>query len=870
MKKNNLDENNLLVLDKMKYSPMIRQYLEFKEKYQDMILFYRVGDFYELFFNDAIVGSRELEIILTGKDAGVEDRIPMCGVPFHAVDGYLDTLVSKGYKVGIVEQVEDPSKASDIVRRELIRVVTPGTIMDDTGVDRGENNFLVAISFVKGNISNNVKDYFILSYLDLTTGEGYITNIPSSEELLYAEIIKLKAREIIISSSFNKSIFDNLKKTYNFLISIEDNVTLPSYFKNLVDTLNKEEVATYSRLLNYITRTQLRTLVHLQHVIKYDINSYLRIDIASRKNLELLETLRFQNKRNTLVSVLDQTVTAMGSRYLKKNILFPLIDKNAINNRFCIIDIIKKNYISASDLRKELSNVYDLERIVGKISYENANPKDMLQLKKSLNSVKVIKKLINKMELNKYYDFETDSEKIDSVYRLIDESIKEDAPFSLKDGGVIKDGYNKELDEVRSINKSGKNFILSLEQKERERTGIKTLKVGFNKVFGYYIEVSKGACSSITDDMGFIRKQTLVNAERFITQELKEKEALILRADEKMLELENDLFNEVRNKCKEYTSILQKLAKTISEVDMLMAFAKVSSENKYVRPNLNDDGVIEIVGGRHPVIEASIDNYIPNDVYLDDDKYIMIITGPNMSGKSTYMRQVALTALMAQIGCFVPAKSANLPIFDAIFTRIGASDDIVSGQSTFMVEMMEVNNALSSATKNSLVLFDEIGRGTATYDGMALAQAILEYVHENIKCKTMFSTHYHELTSLEDDLKHLKNVHVCAEETNGEIVFLHKIKDGAVDKSYGVNVAKLAKLPTEVIVRANDILTKLEDNNDFDKEKLSIKNYVAPLIFDSKSDLEKFVLDEIKDLNVYEMTPMDALNKLNELKNKLK
>ena len=494
----------------------------------------------------------------------------------------------------------------------------------------------------------------------------------------------------------------------------------------------------------------------------------------------------------------------------------------------------------------------------------------MLQLKKSLNSVKVIKKLINKMELNKYYDFETDSEKIDSVYRLIDESIKEDAPFSLKDGGVIKDGYNKELDEVRSINKSGKNFILSLEQKERERTGIKTLKVGFNKVFGYYIEVSKGACSSITDDMGFIRKQTLVNAERFITQELKEKEALILRADEKMFELENDLFNEVRNKCKEYTSILQKLAKTISEVDMLVAFAKVSSENKYVRPNINDDGVIEIIGGRHPVIEVNNDNYIPNDVYLDDDKYIMIITGPNMSGKSTYMRQVALTALMAQIGCFVPAKSANLPIFDAIFTRIGASDDIVSGQSTFMVEMMEVNNALSSASKNSLVLFDEIGRGTATYDGMALAQAILEYVHENIKCKTMFSTHYHELTSLEDDLKHLKNVHVCAEETNGEIVFLHKIKDGAIDKSYGVNVAKLAKLPTEVIVRANDILTKLEDNNDFDKEKLSIKNYVAPLIFDSKSDLEKYVLDEIKDLNVYEMTPMDALNKLNELKNKLK
>jgi len=864
-----MENNTLELLDKMKYSPMIRQYLEIKEKYQDMILFYRVGDFYELFFNDALIGSRELEIILTGKDAGVEERIPMCGVPFHAVDSYLDTLVSKGYKVGIVEQVEDPKQATDIVKRDVIRIVTPGTIMDDNGVARSENNFLVAISFVKGSIVNNIKDYFVLSYVDLTTGEGYVTNIPSNEDLLYAEIIKLKAREIIVSSNFNKSIFDNLKKTYNFIISIEDNDTLPSFFKNLVDTLNKEEVSTYSRLLNYITRTQLRTLVHMQHVIKYDINSFLKIDIASRKNLELLETLRFQNKKNTLLSVLDQTVTAMGSRYLKKNILFPLINKEAINNRYDIIEIMKKSFLTSSDIRSELTKVYDLERIVGKISYESANPKDLLQLKKSLASVSRIKQLVAKIKLDQYYDFTTDEESIHTVYQLIEDAIDENAPFTLKDGGVIRDGYHKELDEVRNINRNGKNYILSLEAKERERTGIKTLKVGFNKVFGYYIEVSKGACANVKDEFGFIRKQTLVNAERFITQELKEKEALILRAEEKTLELETELFNNVRNECKKYTTILQNLAKTISDLDMLLSFTKVSNENKYVRPNLNDDGILEIMNGRHPVIEINNDNYIPNDIYLDNDKFIMIITGPNMSGKSTYMRQVALTALMAQIGCFVPCKSANLPIFDSIFTRIGASDDIVSGQSTFMVEMMEVNNALSGATDKSLVLFDEIGRGTATYDGMALAQSILEYVHENIHCKTMFSTHYHELTSLEEDLKHLKNVHVSAEENKGDIVFLHKVKDGAIDKSYGVNVAKLAKLPTDVIVRANDILSKLEENSDFDKSKLSIKNYVAPLIFDSKSDAEVYVLDEIKNANVYEMTPMEAMNKLNELKNKL-
>ena len=860
-------------IDKMKYSPMIRQYIEFKEQYPDTILFYRVGDFYELFFNDAIVGSKELEIVLTGKDAGVEERIPMCGVPHHAVDAYLDTFVSKGYKVAIIEQIEDPSSAKGIVKRGVTKIVTPGTVMDDSAkasLEKTENNYLVSISFVKGAEFKD-SSYFILSYVDLTTGEGYVTNIPNDESLLYAEIIKLRTREIIVESSFNQEVFENLKKTYNFMVSIEDNSEVPSYFKSLLENLDNNEVSNYCRLLNYIVRTQMRTLVHMQKVVKYDINSYLKIDLASRKNLELLETLRFQNKKNTLINILDKTSTAMGSRFLKKSILFPLIDKKRIEDRYNSIDLLKKNFISSNDLRKELSGVYDLERLVGKISYESANPHDLLQLRRSLLNIGKIRKLLNEVKLDNVYDLKTDYNKYVEVFKMIDDAIDLDAPFSLKDGNVIKKGYHEELDELRLINTNSKEYILSLEAKERERTGCKTLKVGFNKVFGYYIEVSKLQSSAIKDEYGYVRKQTTSNSERYITQELKEKEAMILRAEEKSLEIEYKLFTEIRNKCKTYTFVLQKLAKTLAELDMILSFTKIANENNYVRPKLNDEGILAIKDGRHPVIEENLkDTYIPNDINLSNDKYLQIITGPNMSGKSTYMRQIALTCLMAQIGCFVPAKEANLPIFDQIFTRIGASDDIVSGQSTFMVEMMEVNNALRFATSKSLVLFDEIGRGTATFDGMALAQAIIEYIHENIKCKTLFSTHYHELTSLEDDLKHLENVHVSAEEVKGDIVFLHKVKKGAIDRSYGINVAKLASLPTEVIIRANDILSKLEQNEMIDTKKLSINNYVAPLVYDSKSDLEVYVLDELKNVNIYEMTPMEAMNKLNELKNKLK
>ena len=849
-------------IDKMKYSPMIRQYIEIKEQHPDTLLFYRVGDFYEMFFNDAIVGAKELEIVLTGKDAGVEERIPMAGVPHHAVNGYLQTLTEKGFKVAIVEQVEDPKQANGIVKRDVVRIVTPGTVIEDTSLDAKTNNYLISLSMMK--------DSFILSYVDLSTGEGFLTNIPNNDSLLFAEIIKLSTKEIVVSSDFPIEILNPLKQIYTFAISIENNCDTPSYFKGLLANLNKDEEKNYCRLLNYIVRTQMRTLVHMQRVVKYNINSYLKIDLSSRKNLELLETLRFQNKSNTLLSILDNCSTAMGSRFLKKTLLFPLIEKDKLEKRYDIIDKFKRSFISTTDLRKLLSEVYDLERLVGRISYENANPRDFLQLKKSLQNIPSVVKIINNMNLSDSFDLNTDFEKYKDVYKLIDESISNDAPYVIKDGNVIKKGYSKELDELKDINLDSKNYILSLEAKEKEKTGIKTLKVGYNKVFGYYIEVSKLQSELVKDEYGYIRKQTLSNAERYITQELKEKEALILRAEEKTLELEQKLFTEVRNKLKEYTNELQTLAKTLAELDMMLSFTKVSNDNKYVRPTLNDNGSINIKDGRHPVIETNLKvNYVSNDLKMSPDDSILLITGPNMSGKSTYMRQVALTAIMAQIGCFVPCKSADIPIFDQIFTRIGASDDIVSGQSTFMVEMMEVNNALQNATKNSLILFDEIGRGTATYDGMALAQAIIEYVHDKIGCKTLFSTHYHELTSLESSLSKLKNVHVSAEEVKGEVVFLHKVKQGAIDKSYGINVAKLAKINLDIILRATDILNKLQENENYDKDKLAPYNYVAPLVYDSKTEVEEEIINKLKHLNIYEMNPMDAMNLLNELKNKL-
>ena len=855
-------ENMYKNIDKMKYSPMMRQYLTIKESYPDVIVFFRLGDFYEMFFNDAILASRELEIVLTGKDAGTEERVPMCGVPFHSVNSYLDKLTSRGYKVAIVEQTEDPQNDKGIVRREVVRIVTPGTVMDGSNLSETDYNFICSVS--------QYKERFVLAYSDLSTGENYLTSLPLSEDILIAELLKLKTKEIIISSKFNRNIFRGIQSLVSLTLSIEDNTEEISYMKSLSEDLDKEEKETFLRLLNYIVLTQKRVLVHMQKVSKYNITGFMRIDLSSRRNLELLETLRFQNKKNTLLAVLDKCSTAMGSRFLKKSITFPLVDKEEIEKRYDTVSKMIKSFIETTDLRSKLESVYDLERIVGKVSYESCNPKDLLHLKSSLGSLPDMINLIDKIKINKYFDLRKNINKFKELYILLDESISDDAPFSSKERGVIKKGYNSDLDELNEINAYGKNFLLQIEAKEREKTGIKNLKIGYNRVFGYYIEVPKGSVGDVKEEFGYIRKQTISTAERYITQELKEKEALILRAEEKAAELEYQLFTKVREHCKQYSDELQDLAKTLSLLDMMQSFAKVSNENNYVKPDINDNGIIDIKNGRHPVIESTIDNYVPNDVKMSNEDYIMLITGPNMSGKSTYMRELALIAVMSQIGCFVPASSAKLPIFDAIYTRIGAADDIVSGQSTFMVEMNEVNNALKFATKNSLILFDEIGRGTATYDGMALAQAIIEYIHENVKCKTMFSTHYHELTVLDKDLSHLFNVHVSAEEVNGDIVFMHKVFKGSASQSYGINVAKLADIPLDIILRAKDILNRLEDSSNKKKVNLSLSNYQAPLLYDSKTEKETIVLKDLKEANIYAMSPIDAMNFLNELQKKLK
>ncbi|MDY4145228.1 MAG: DNA mismatch repair protein MutS [Bacilli bacterium] len=848
-------------IDKMQYSPMIRQYLTIKEKYPDVIVFFRLGDFYEMFFNDAIVASKELEIVLTGKDAGTEERVPMCGVPYHAVNSYLDKLTDRGYKVAIVEQTEDPANAKGIVSREVVRIVTPGTVTDGMNLEETDYNFISTVSFFK--------DKYVLAYCDITTGENYLTNLPPSDDILIAELLKLKTKEIVISSTTNKNVFTQIQSVVPLTISIHNDVSEIDYMSKIVEDLDKDEKETFLRLLNYIVLTQKRVLVHMQKVEKYSIKGFMKIDLSSRRNLEILETLRFQNKKNTLLSVLDKCSTAMGSRYLKKNLMFPLVDKELIEKRYDIINKMLKKFIEVSELRSKLEVIYDLERIVGKISYESANPKDLLHLRNSLQVLPEIINLVTKIKINDYFDLKNNIDEFKALYNLLNSSISDDAPFSAKDRGIIKKGYNQELDELNDMNLSGKDYLIDFEAKEKERTGIKNLKIGYNRVFGYFIEIPNGSKNLVKEEFGYVRKQTISTAERYITQELKEKESLILRAEEKASELEYQLFTKIREEAKKYADSLQNLARIISELDMMQSFAKVSNENKYVRPILNNENIIDIKNGRHPVIELTIDNYVPNDVKMNNDDYILLITGPNMSGKSTYMRELALIAIMAQIGCYVPASSASLPVFDAIYTRIGAADDIVSGQSTFMVEMNEVNNALSFATKSSLILFDEIGRGTATYDGMALAQAIIEYIHENIKCKTLFSTHYHELTILEQDLPGLKNVHVSAEEINGDIVFMHKVLKGSVDQSYGINVAKLANIPLDVILRAKDILYKLESNEKKGID-LSLSNYQAPLLYDSKTEKETFVLDSIKNANIYAMNPLEAMNLLSDLQKKLK
>ena len=738
-------------VDRSKLAPMMKHYVEMKDNYKDVLLFYRLGDFYEMFFEDAVTVSHELELTLTGRAAGLEERVPMCGIPYHAVNVYIDKLIEKGYKVAICEQMEDPKTAKGIVKRDITEVISSGTVTSESSLNEKENNFI-------GNIYDF--DYmYVISYSDITTGEYYIEKLDHDKDKVLSEVISLGLKEVICNSKLDPYIINILKSQYKLTVTITDKLYELDNYSYLYNNFDVNYQIAIKHLLYYLVVEQRRNLSHIRLVIEKKQDNYLKMDVHTKRNLELTESLRLKERQYSLLWLMDNTKTAMGGRKLKQWIENPIIDKDILNQRYDIIDKLLNEFLLSDELRKYLYEVYDLERLCGRVSLGNANARDLVQLKNSLSVLPNIKEILTK--INFYKQIET----LDSLYELLNNSLNETPPVGLKEGYLIKDGYNSELEELKSLRSGGKDFISKFELEEKERTGIKNLKIGFNKVFGYFIEVSKSNLNLITPEMGYIRKQTIANGERFITPLLKEKEDLILTSEEKIIELEYNLFIEIRDKVKEYIPNLQEISKVISEIDVIQSFAFISEKYNYVRPTLNNKHEIKVIDSRHPVVEKVIkDSYVENDIVMDKNTNILLITGPNMAGKSTYMRQLGIITIMAQIGCFVPAKEANLPIFDKIFTRIGASDDLVSGESTFMVEMIEASNAIKNATENSLILFDELGRGTATFDGMSLAQAILEYIHDHIGCKTLFSTHYHELTDLEKNLKRLKNKHVSAEE----------------------------------------------------------------------------------------------------------
>ena len=837
-------------VDKNKVTPMMKQYLEIKEANEDLVIFFRLGDFYEMFFDDAEKISRELELTLTGKSCGLEERVPMCGIPYHAASNYIDKLIEKGYKIGICEQLEDPKGVKGIVKRGIVQIISSGTVMEGDSLKETDFNYIASIT--------DYKHAYLICYSDVSTGEVYALMIEHSKTKLISEIVSLGIKEVIITQNVDKEIYTMLTRNFHIPVTITDE--LSEEYKNIYEDFEDYRyINGVKHLLAYIIHNQKSDLSHMQKLIIRTPKDRLRMDIHTQRNLELTETLRQKERNYSLIWLLDKTKTAMGARLLKKYILNPLIDKRKIEERYDTVDILLKEFILKEDLEKYLYDVYDLERLSGKIAFGNANGKDLLQLKMSLKVLPQIKEILEKINFHK------NMETLDNLYNLLEKSIYEEPPVTIKEGYLIKEGYSNELDELKYLRKGGKDFIAAFEKTEREKTGIKNLKVAYNRVFGYYIEISKGNLKDVKDEWGYERKQTLVNAERFISPILKEKEALILNAEEKIIELEYNLFTSIRNEVKKYIPNLQEIAKIISEIDVLCSFASVSEINNYVKPILTENE-LEIIGSRHPVVEKVIKNeFVSNDIIMDKNTNILLITGPNMAGKSTYMRQMAITAIMAQIGCFVPAENAKIPVFDAIYTRIGASDDLVAGESTFMVEMTEAGNAIKNATEKSLLLFDELGRGTATFDGMALAQSIIEYIHKNIHGKTFFSTHYHELTDLEENLNNLKNVHVSAYEEDGKLVFLHKIKNGSVDKSYGIHVAKLADMPDEVIKRADEILKVYEGN----EKKRDIKVQEAlPLdeLIPQKSKIE----EELEKINPLEMTPIEALNILYNFKQMIK
>ena len=841
-------------VDRSKLSPMMAQYMEIKDKYKDELVFYRLGDFYEMFFDDALIASRELELTLTGRVAGLEEKVPMCGVPHASVKTYIEKLVNKGYKVAICEQLEDPRYTKGMVKRGIVDVISKGTIADNDLLNDKDTSYIASILFFSDSI--------LLTILDISTSYLATISIENNEETLINEILELNLKEVILVDNLNTNLINLLKNTYNVEVTINSEFLWDKY-KTMLESIPDARVKSgVAHLFYYLDVRQLKDLSHISKINYLHKNDYLEMDIHSIRNLELVETLRLKERTYSLVWLLDKCKTAMGSRKLKSWMLNPLKNKDKINERYDKIEKLNNEFIIKDELKNLLYEVYDIERLSGKVINGSLNARDLLQLKNSIKVMPMIKEKITTLGFD--YSLETHEE----LFKLLDASIVDEPPISIKEGYMIKTGFNSELDELRNIRSGGKDFVAAFEAKVKEETGIKSLKVGFNKVFGYFIEIPNGSKNLVKDEYHWERRQTLTNCERYISPELKEKESMILNAEENIIDLEYKIFCDIKNKVKQEVPHLNATADVLGELDALVSLSVCSEEYNLVRPNITDEHIIDIKNGRHPVVEVvSKLEYVPNDCELDNGVNTLLITGPNMSGKSTFMRQLAIIVIMAQMGSFVPCESATLPIIDKIFTRIGASDDLVSGESTFMVEMKEARNAIHNATANSLILFDELGRGTATYDGMSLAQAILEYISDNIKSFTLFSTHYHELTRLDKKYKNIKNVHVSAVENGNEITFLHKVKNGAVDKSYGIHVARLAKMPDSLLKRADEILNEYESNA---KKKNPEEKIQLTMDFETNVKKDDIIKETIENIDVLNTTPMEALNVLFDLKQKIK
>ena len=841
-------------VDRTKLSPMMAQYIEIKDKYKDELVFYRLGDFYEMFFDDALIASRELELTLTGRVAGLDEKVPMCGVPHANVKTYIERLVNKGYRVAICEQLEDPRYTKGMVKRGIVDVISKGTIADNDLLNDKDSSYIASILFFSDGI--------LMTVLDISTGYLATITLENSEEILVNEILELNLKEVIFVDNLNTSLIALLKNTYNIEVTISSEFLWDKY-KELFDIIPDARVKSgVAHLFYYLDVRQLKDLSHITKINYLKKNDYLEMDIHSIRNLELVETLRLKERTYSLLWLLDKCKTAMGSRKLKNWMLNPLKNKEKIIDRYEKVEKLNNEFIIKDELKNYLYEVYDIERLSGKVINGSLNARDLLQLKNSIKVLPMIKKKIEDLGFN--YDINTH----EKLCELLDSAIVDNPPISVKEGYMIKEGYSSELDELRNIRSGGKDFVASFEAKVKEETGIKNLKVGFNKVFGYFIEIPNGSKNLVKDEYHWERRQTLTNCERYISPALKEKESMILNAEENIIDLEYKLFCSIKSLVKEEVPLLNATADALSEIDALVSLSVCSEEYNLVRPNITDEHVIDIKNGRHPVVEVvSKSEYVPNDCLLSNGINTLLITGPNMSGKSTYMRQMAIIVIMAQMGSFVPCESATLPIIDKIFTRIGASDDLVSGESTFMVEMKEARNAICGAIKNSLILFDELGRGTATYDGMSLAQAILEYISDYIGAFTLFSTHYHELTRLDKKYKNIKNVHVSAVENGNEITFLHKVKNGAVDKSYGIHVARLAKMPEELLNKAEEILNEYESNS---KKKNPEEKIQLAMDFEPNVKKDDIIKETIEKIDVLNTTPIEALNLLFDLKQKIK